>query len=110
MSEHHVSIAEIQQAVADHFHISLIEMKSHRRARYVARPRQVAMYLCKELTPWSLPMIGRHFGGRDHTTVIHAIKRIEALAVLDADFGERVAALRDGLRAPNQLLLPMAAE
>lgn len=112
--EHPITIAEIQRAVAEHFRIPLIEMGSQRRARSVARPRQVAMFLCKELTPFSLPMIGRHFGGRDHTTVMHAVKTIEGLAAIDADLGERVAALRDGLRDglrdPNQLVLSLAAD
>ncbi|MGH6980494.1 MAG: helix-turn-helix domain-containing protein, partial [Stellaceae bacterium] len=66
---------------------------SARRAREIARPRQVAMYLCKMLTPRSLPEIGKKFGGRDHTTVIHAIRRIEELSVADKTLAEDVAIL-----------------
>ena len=88
-SQRRVSIEEIQRAVADHYRIRLAEMTSARRAREVARPRQIAMYLAKQLTPRSLPEIGRRFGGRDHTTVIHAVKQIEKFrqgdAELDAD-------------------------
>src|SRR6185437_16380712 len=64
-------IAEIQYAVAERFGVPMMEMVSDRRARRVARPRQVAMYLSRELTPMSLPGIGKHFGGRDHTTIMH---------------------------------------
>lgn len=97
------TILEIQQGVCDAFGLPLIEMRSARQGggrdsfSRAARPRQVAMYLARELTPQSLPCIGRHFGGRDHTTVMHAIKRVEELARCDADFGERVSALREHL-------------
>lgn len=73
------SIAAIQAHVADHFDIPVSEMVSARRSREVARPRQIAMYLSARLTPRSLPQIGQKFGDRDHTTVIHAIRRIEEL-------------------------------
>jgi chromosomal replication initiator protein len=73
------AINEIQKAVAQYFDIPVNEMTSARRARHIARPRQVAMYLARELTPRSLPEIGRRFGWRDHTTVMHAIKQIERL-------------------------------
>ena len=69
-------------------------MQSARRARAVARPRQVAMYLAKQLTPRSLPEIGRKFGGRDHTTVMHAVARVAELMKQDAGFAEDVALLR----------------
>lgn len=78
-----IRVADIQAAVAKHYRIPLIEMTSQRRARDVARPRQVAMYLTKQMTPFSLPNIGRRFGGRDHTTVIHAVKQIERLSLSD---------------------------
>ncbi|NOZ41794.1 MAG: chromosomal replication initiator protein DnaA [Alphaproteobacteria bacterium] len=78
-----ISIDEIQRRVADYFNIRLSELLSSRRARQVARPRQVAMYLAKKLTPKSLPDIGRQFGGRDHTTVMHAVKRIDELRLAD---------------------------
>ena len=74
-----VTIEEIQKRVAEHFNIRLSEMYSSRRARAVARPRQIAMYLSKQLTARSLPEIGRKFGGRDHTTVMHAVKKIGLL-------------------------------
>ena len=68
-------------------------MTSARRAREVARPRQIAMYIAKQLTPRSLPEIGRRFGGRDHTTVIHAIKQIEKLRQIDAELDSDVRLL-----------------
>ena len=99
-------ISEIQYAVAQHFGVPMIEMVSHRRARRVARPRQVAMYLSRELTPLSLPAIGRHFGNRDHTTVMHACRRIEGLKDIDADLAYAVADLAIVLSGdPNQLHL-----
>ncbi len=81
-----VSIEDIQKRVSEHYGIRASEMHSAKRIRSVALPRQVAMYLSKNLTPYSLPEIGRKFGGRDHTTVIHAIKKIEALRTEDAGF------------------------
>ena len=74
-------------------------MHSARRARAVARPRQVAMYLAKQLTTRSLPEIGRKFGGRDHTTVMHAVKRIEELRQMDASLAEDIDLLRRMLEA-----------
>src|SRR6185312_1375893 len=93
-NERHVTIDEIQKKVAEHFNIKMAEMISARRARVVARPRQVAMYLAKQLTPRSLPEIGRKFGGRDHTTVMHACRRIEELSAQDRALGEDVELLR----------------
>jgi chromosomal replication initiator protein len=84
-NQRRISIDEIQGKVSDHYRIRKAEMTSARRAREVARPRQVAMYLSKQLTPRSLPEIGRRFGGRDHTTVIHAVRQIEKLRALDAE-------------------------
>ena len=83
-----ITIEEIQKRVAAHFNIRLGDMHSARRARSVARPRQVAMYLAKQLTSRSLPEIGRMFGGRDHTTVMHGVKRVEQLRETDAAFAE----------------------
>ena len=77
-SDRRISIEEIQKRVAEHFNIRLADMHSARRSRAVARPRQVAMYLAKQLTSRSLPEIGRKFGGRDHTTVMHAVKRLRS--------------------------------
>jgi chromosomal replication initiator protein len=73
------TVAEIQKAVCDHFQISETDLLSQRRAREVARPRQVAFYLCRNLTLRSLPEIGRMFAGRDHTTVIHGIRTVAGL-------------------------------
>lgn len=86
------SIAQIQSVTAAAFHIPLFEMTSHRRFRSVARPRQVAMYWAHRRTPYSLPQIGRLFGGRDHTTVIHAIKTVERLIGEDKAFARKVRA------------------
>ena len=93
-SERRVTIDEIQKRVAEHFNIRLSEMTSARRARSVARPRQVAMYLAKQLTTRSLPEIGRKFGGRDHTTVMHAVRKIEELKLSDRALAEDVELLR----------------
>jgi chromosomal replication initiator protein len=93
-TDRHITIEEIQKRVAEHYAIRLSDMHSARRARAVARPRQVAMYLAKQLTTRSLPEIGRKFGGRDHTTVMHAVKRIEQLRATDAGFAEDIDLLR----------------
>ena len=89
-----VTIEEIQRKVAEHWNIRLTDMSSARRARNVARPRQVAMYLAKQLTSRSLPEIGRKFGNRDHTTVMHAVQRVGELMERDASFAEDVELLR----------------
>ncbi len=93
-TERRITIDEIQKKVAEHYNIRVADMHSARRARAVARPRQVAMYLAKQLTPRSLPEIGRKFGGRDHTTVIHAVRKIEELSAYDPSFKEDVELLR----------------
>ncbi|MBT3398733.1 MAG: chromosomal replication initiator protein DnaA [Rhodospirillaceae bacterium] len=93
-NDRRVTIEEIQKRVAEHFNIRLADMHSARRARAVARPRQVAMYLAKQLTSRSLPEIGRKFGGRDHTTVMHAVRKVEELRAGDAGFNEDVELLR----------------
>ncbi|GGE96351.1 chromosomal replication initiator protein DnaA [Sphingomonas prati] len=92
-NQRRITIEEIQRRVSDHYRIRQTEMSSARRAREVARPRQVAMYLSKQLTPRSLPEIGRRFGGRDHTTVIHAVKQIEKLRAQDAELDADVRLL-----------------
>jgi chromosomal replication initiator protein len=92
-NQRRISIDEIQTQVAEHYRIRKAEMTSARRARDVARPRQVAMYLSKQLTPKSLPDIGRRFGGRDHTTVIHAVKQIEKLRASDPEIDAAVRLL-----------------
>jgi chromosomal replication initiator protein len=93
-NDRRVTIDEIQKRVAEHYNIRLADMHSARRARAVARPRQVAMYLCKQLTPRSLPEIGRKFGGRDHTTVMHAVRKIEELRATDRTLAEDIELLR----------------
>jgi chromosomal replication initiator protein len=89
-----ITIAEIQKRVCEHYKIRISDMSSARRARAVARPRQVAMYLAKQLTQRSLPEIGRNFGNRDHTTVIHAIARVTELMQRDEALAEDVDLLR----------------
>jgi chromosomal replication initiator protein len=89
-----VTIEEIQRRVAEHYNMRLNDMTSPRRARAVARPRQIAMYLAKQLTSRSLPEIGRKFGNRDHTTVMHACSKVGELMERDAAFAEDVELLR----------------
>ncbi|MEQ8605074.1 MAG: chromosomal replication initiator protein DnaA [Marivibrio sp.] len=93
-NDRRITIEEIQKRVAEHYNIKLAEMHSARRSRAIARPRQVAMYLAKQLTSRSLPEIGRKFGGRDHTTVMHAVKKVDELRGSDAGFAEDVELLR----------------
>ena len=78
-----ITIEAIQKRVAEHFDIRVADMTSKRRPENIAFPRQIAMYLSKLLTLRSLPEIGRRFGGRDHTTVLHAVRKIEELAGRD---------------------------
>ena len=85
-----LTVDRIQRAVCEEFRVTLTDMTSKRRARAIARPRQVAMYLSKKMTKRSLPDIGRRFGGRDHTTVMHAVKRIEALRLEDGSFNAQI--------------------
>ena len=92
-----LTIDEIQRRVADHYALKINDLLSPRRARAIARPRQVAMYLAKILTPRSLPEIGRRFGGRDHTTVIHAVKRIEELRATDHELDRDISQLQRAL-------------
>lgn len=92
-----ITIDEIQRKVAEHYNIRMTDMHSARRARNVARPRQVAMYLAKQLTARSLPEIGRKFGGRDHTTVMHAVRKIEELMNDDAQIAQDVEIVRRAL-------------
>ncbi|MEC7305976.1 MAG: chromosomal replication initiator protein DnaA [Pseudomonadota bacterium] len=93
-SSRQISIDEIQKQVAAHYDVRVAEMFSARRARNIARPRQVAMYLAKTLTSLSYPEIGRRFGGRDHTTVMHAVRSIEGLINTDDGINEDVQLLR----------------
>lgn len=87
-------IATIQATVAAYYRLDPLSMTTARRARDFAHPRQIAMYLSSELTPKSLPEIGRRFGGRDHTTVIHAIKAVKGRIATDPEIAADVALLR----------------
>ena len=87
-------IEEIQKLVASHFNVSRADILSARRTANVVKPRQVAMYLAKMLTPRSLPEIGRRFGGRDHTTVLHAVRKVGGLVEKDGDLRDTLEALK----------------
>ncbi|HXQ17152.1 MAG TPA: chromosomal replication initiator protein DnaA [Caulobacteraceae bacterium] len=96
--EKRVTVDDIQKATSDHFGLKQADLISERRTRSVARPRQAAMWLAKQLTTRSLPDIGRRFGGRDHTTVLHAVRRIEALRQTDTQLARDLEALSRKLR------------
>ncbi|OIP85610.1 MAG: chromosomal replication initiation protein DnaA [Rhodobacterales bacterium CG2_30_65_12] len=96
-SDRKVTVEEIQRKVAEHFNIRMSDMIGPKRQRSIARPRQVAMYLAKAMTTRSLPDIGRRFGGRDHTTVMHGVRRIDELKVSDAQLAEDIEILRRAL-------------
>jgi chromosomal replication initiator protein len=89
-----VKIEDIQKLVASHFNVSRADILSARRTASVVRPRQIAMYLSKLLTPRSLPEIGRRFGGRDHATVLHAVRKITALVTADGTLSEEIELLK----------------
>jgi chromosomal replication initiator protein len=97
--ERRVTVDEIQKLTADHFGLKQADLLSERRTRSVARPRQVAMWLCKQHTTRSYPDIGRRFGGRDHTTVLHAVKKVEELLTSDDQIARDVEALTRKLRS-----------
>ena len=98
-SERKITVEEIQRRVAEHYNIRMSDMIGPKRVRNFARPRQVAMFLCKQLTSRSLPEIGRHFGGRDHTTVMHGVRRVEELRIQDGQIAEDLEMLRRTLEA-----------
>ncbi|MCR9085279.1 MAG: chromosomal replication initiator protein DnaA [Rhodobacteraceae bacterium] len=98
-SERKITIEEIQRQVSEHYHIRLSELIGPTRVRTIARPRQVAMYLCKKMTTRSLPEIGRRFGGRDHTTIMHGVRKIESLRQQDNQIAEDIELLRRSLEA-----------
>ena len=93
-SDRKLTIEEIQRKVAEHYNIRLSDMIGPKRLRTIARPRQVAMYLAKQLTPRSLPEIGRRFGGRDHTTIMHGVRKIEELMATDSQLSDDLQLLR----------------
>lgn len=93
-SDRKLTIEEIQRKVAEHYNVRLSDLVGPKRLRTIARPRQVAMYLSKQLTSRSLPEIGRRFGGRDHTTIMHGVKKIEELAALDSQMADDLQLLK----------------
>ncbi len=93
-SDRKLTIEEIQRKVAEHYNIRLSDMIGPKRLRTIARPRQIAMYLSKQLTPRSLPEIGRRFGGRDHTTIMHGVRKIEELMTMDSQLSDDIQLLR----------------
>lgn len=97
-NDRRMSIDDIQKRVAEFYGIKMSEMQSPKRAQNVARPRQIAMYLAKILTTRSFPEIGRRFGGRDHTTVLHAVRKVEELCEKDSEFAEDLAILKRSLQ------------
>ena len=98
-SDRKVSVEEIQRKVAEHYNIRLSDLVGPKRVRTLARPRQIAMYLAKQMTSRSLPEIGRRFGGRDHTTIMHGVRKIEELCAEDHGLAEDVQLLRRALEA-----------
>ncbi|WP_426036312.1 chromosomal replication initiator protein DnaA [Cypionkella sp. TWP1-2-1b2] len=97
-SDRKLTIEEIQRKVAEHYNIRLSDMIGPKRLRNIARPRQVAMYFSKQLTSRSLPEIGRRFGGRDHTTIMHGVRKIEELMTVDSQLSDDLQLLRRQLQ------------
>jgi chromosomal replication initiator protein len=93
-----VTLEQIQKYVADYYHLKVMEIKSKNNAKSVAMPRQVAMYICKALTRSSLPEIGKAFGGKHHSTVIHSIRKVENLRKNDADFNSLMTTFLEAFR------------
>jgi chromosomal replication initiator protein len=93
-----ITIDGIQKFVADYFQLRINDLKSKNNSKSIAMPRQVAMYLCKALTHASLPEIGRSFGGKHHSTVIHSIKKVEDLRKNDAVFNKQIESFLESLR------------
>ena len=96
--ERRITVDEIQKTVSEHFNLKQADLLSERRTRSVARPRQIAMYLCKQHTTRSYPDIGRRFGGRDHTTVLHGVRKIDSLLATDEQIARDVETLTRKLR------------
>jgi len=88
--EKHINIEQIQKSVADYFNLKIPEIKSKNNSKMIAQPRQIGMYLCRQLTTASLPEIGRNFGGKHHTTVLHSITKVERLRNSNKDFNNLV--------------------
>jgi chromosomal replication initiator protein len=89
-----VRIEDILKFVSRHYNVARTDILSARRTRTIVRPRQIAMYLAKTMTPRSLPEIGRRFGGRDHTTVLHAVRKIENERAKDEKLAEELDLIR----------------
>ena len=89
-----IRIEDIQKVVATHYNVSKTDLLSARRTRTIVRPRQIAMYLAKTMTPRSFPEIGKRFGGRDHTTVLHAVRKVEELAAADETLAQEIELLK----------------
>ena len=98
-SDRKLTIEEIQRKVAEHYNVRLSDLVGPKRLRVIARPRQMAMYLAKQLTSRSLPEIGRRFGGRDHTTIMHGVRKIEELATIDSQIADDIQLLRRQLQS-----------
>ena len=95
-----ITIDIIQKKVSFYYNLSLSDMVSTRRSINIARPRQIAMYLCKELTSYSYPEIGKAFGGKDHTTVIHAVKKIVSISENDTKLKKQIFELKENIFTP----------
>jgi chromosomal replication initiator protein len=93
-----VTIDSIQKFISDHYQLKVVDLKSRNNSKSVAMPRQIAMYLCKTLTSASLPEIGRSFGGKHHSTVIHSIKKVDELRKKDQDFNSLISNFLESLR------------
>jgi chromosomal replication initiator protein len=93
-----VTIEIIQKFVADYYNLKMADLKSRNNAKSVAMPRQIAMYLCKSLTHASLPEIGRSFGGKHHSTVIHSIRKVEDLRKKESDFNSLIGNFLEGFK------------
>jgi len=93
-----VTIEIIQKFVADYYNLKMIDLKSRNNSKSVAKPRQIAMYLCKSLTHASLPEIGRSFGGKHHSTVIHSIRKVEELRKKDGNFNTLIGNFLEGFQ------------
>jgi chromosomal replication initiator protein len=98
LPEKKISIDGIVRRVSEHFSMTPAQLKMKSNTRQIAYPRQIAMYLVKELTQASLPEIGRAFGGKHHTTVLHSVQKIEALRLVDEDLNRLIQSLSDSLQ------------
>jgi chromosomal replication initiator protein len=93
-----ITIETIQKSVAEYYKLKLADLKSRNNSKSIAMPRQIAMYLCKNLTHGSLPEIGRSFGGKHHSTVIHSIRKVEEMRQKDPDFDRLMTSFLEGFR------------